>query len=197
MDKQELIDRAAEPVPLYATEESKMAHHVNVLADADEVFTMPISSDKWSESDEVVYVTEPCRLMPDTGEVFVQSMDDWYDYDQQKAIALPPVGVECEVYNTALGKSADWEKCIIRLIGTFKCVYDSESCRERIGDIDDIGACLFRPLDHATRKADIERKRFVDFVTNLLYTHCCATKGELMDGAEEMFKLGFKLPEDK
>jgi len=72
----------------------------------------------------------------------------WYDYDKGEAVSLPPVNTECLVFNHDLGKSAEWEKCTILFIGDFKCVYTSESCKERVGDIDTIGKLEFRPLDH-------------------------------------------------
>lgn len=80
-------------------------------------------------------------------ELAKESDNDWYDYENQKAISLPPVGAECEVFNHNLGKSADWEKAKILFIGVFKCVYTSESCNERVGDVDTIDAVEFRPID--------------------------------------------------
>jgi hypothetical protein len=119
-------------------------------------------------------------------DINAQVPEPWHDYETQRGINLPPVGTKCEYYDSDYG----WQSCTVLMHYLDGVVIDGvEGVRFSI--------YTFRPLDHATRKADFERKRFVDFVTNLLYTHCCATKGELRDGAEEMFKLGFKLPEDK
>lgn len=82
--------------------------------------------------------------------------DEWYDYDNQKAIALPPVGVECEV-NSSIG----WVECSILAMG---------SCKDNGSTLfwqakHDCGAYYsvskFRPLDH-NRKAEAEKKRVVD-----------------------------------
>jgi hypothetical protein len=82
--------------------------------------------------------------------------EGWYDYDNQKAIALPPVGVECEV-NSSIG----WVECSILAMG---------SCKDNGSTLfwqakHDCGAYYsvskFRPLDH-NRKAEAEKKRVVD-----------------------------------
>jgi hypothetical protein len=94
--------------------------------------------------------------------------DDWYDYETQRAIKLPPVGVECEVLNKSFGDGATWLKCNIHWIGEFVIVYTDESCSERCAAKSIV---KFRPLDHATRKADIERKRVVDALKHDVYLH--------------------------
>ena len=119
--------------------------------------------------------------------------NEWYDYEQQKAITLPPIGVECEVNN---GGDSDYFKCKV-------AAYHAENSRpiiktknSPIYSLTETPDCWkFRPLDHATRAKESERKEFVEFVTDILHKHCCATKGELRDGAEKLFELGFKLPE--
>ena len=55
---------------------------------------------------------------------------------------LPPVGEECYVLNSKLGKP-DWEKCVVLFKGKHIIVYDSESCSERTGQI---SGCQFKPL---------------------------------------------------
>lgn len=86
-------------------------------------------------------------------------MNDWY-----KKGDLPPVGTECMVFNHDLGKNAEWEKCTILFVGEFKCVYTSESCKERVGDVDIIGKLEFKPICQ-------EREAFVqEFITPLVYS---------------------------
>jgi len=80
---------------------------------------------------------------------------DWYDHDNQKALRLPPVGTECQY--ALNGGSIYWDCEVIshhRLV--IKCPHlagDSGEGLQVIGcDIE------FRPLDHATRKAELERQ---------------------------------------
>lgn len=137
-------------------------------------------------------VERPPEAMPVSAEMeakIARASVNWYDYDKQKAIALPPVGAECE-YQSQVTKAWRQGKVIAKDDDSELMWFEGEGLVYAYHK-------HFRPLDHATRKADTERKRFVDFVTDLLYKHCCATKGELRDGAEKLFELGFKLPEDK
>ena len=114
---------------------------------------------------------------------------DWYDYEQQKAIALPPVGVDVQMRRQGEG----WFDGQLLFAGEqiFVVLHQATELSLRPYHIE------FRPLDHATHKAEADKKQFVDYVTSLLYSHCCATKGELRGGAIEMYKLGFRLPESK
>lgn len=48
---------------------------------------------------------------------------------------LPPAGTECMVLNPEFD-NAQWEKCKILYMGNFICVYESESCKERVGNHD-------------------------------------------------------------
>lgn len=127
----------------------------------------------------------------------IKIIEDWYDYRQQKSITeTPPYDTECEFFDSKL---IGWKKCKyigINSHGTNRLavIFDSET-REYL-NFKLCDELKFRPLDHDTRMKDLVEKNFVDLVTDLLYTHCCATKGELRDGAKAMFKLGFKLPEN-
>ena len=119
---------------------------------------------------------------------------DWYCYETGKQIdeKLPPVGVKCQAFHKEHGVFLDVEILKHRLSDSGFLVAACMNDHFRLFWSDD-----FRPLDHATHKVEAEKKQFVDYVTNLLYTHCCATKGELRGGAIEMYKLGFRLPESK
>lgn len=82
---------------------------------------------------------------------------EWYDYDNQKAIALPPVGVVVNV----LGAGNPINATVVAH-DDGRAVLKFRSC--------DSGDALYtsslmknlRPLDHATRKAEEEKKRVVD-----------------------------------
>lgn len=72
----------------------------------------------------------------------------------------PPVGVVCEVLNNELYNPA-WEKCTIIFMGEYKCIYSSESCSERVGNVDLTGAIEFRPLR-------TEREKVIDEMMSLV-----------------------------
>jgi len=55
---------------------------------------------------------------------------------------LPPVGVVCDVFNRELS-NPEWEKCTILFAGKHRFLYDSESCAERCGYIENLE---FRPI---------------------------------------------------
>lgn len=57
---------------------------------------------------------------------------------------LPPAGTECEVLNPGID-NAEWEKCTILFMGKVVCVYESESCVERVGH-HDLYNVQFRPI---------------------------------------------------
>jgi len=81
---------------------------------------------------------------------------EWYDYDNQKALRLPPVGVECEA-NIA-------ETIFYRVIPMYFGNSNVVVLKNPITGNDfyvDQKEVKFRPLDH-DRKAKAERKRVVD-----------------------------------
>jgi hypothetical protein len=110
---------------------------------------------------------------------------EWWDYDNQKAIALPPVGVECEVYG-ALGQYNEWQKCrIMAQHKTVVFVCDDNHWTHR-KDVD----FQFRPLDY-NRKAEAEKKRVVDAAWDVL-TEFSTAKQVL----SELYDAGYlKLPD--
>lgn len=82
---------------------------------------------------------------------------DWYDYENQKALRLPDVGVEC------------YRKVGINWLKTNIVAHHHDGVRAIFCDegfsIGELGYCsvvMFKPLDHATRKAELEKKRVVD-----------------------------------
>jgi hypothetical protein len=112
---------------------------------------------------------------------------DWYDYTQQKAVALPPVGAKVEVFLQWSGKWSGW----VLVIG-----HDNDGIVWRNGS--DSRSYIhtprdeIRPLDHATRAKDLERERVVDavFAEYKYHTHL-----SVYDVLEMMYDKGFlKLP---
>jgi hypothetical protein len=117
--------------------------------------------------------------------------EGWYDYDNQKAIALPPVGVECEVYG-ALGPYNEWQKCRImaqhRSI-VFVCDDNHWTYRK---DVD----FQFRPLDY-NRKAEAEKKRVVEAAAKKFHASIMPDySGQpFLDGLGALYDAGYlKLP---
>ena len=83
--------------------------------------------------------------------------DEWYDYDKQEAIGLPPVGVECEY---TLGYSGVWWKCKVQyVVGCEGIVMKADHLgNEQYCSIYDLCRELrLRPLDY-----DKNKKKVVD-----------------------------------
>lgn len=82
---------------------------------------------------------------------------------------LPPVGTVCEVHNAELS-NPQWERCTILFMGAFKCVYESESCHERVADVSDDGCITsFRPIRTPEQIAAEEREEAIK--------HACSVVG--------------------
>ncbi len=120
------------------------------------------------------------------------SSTEWYDYETQKALRLPPVGVEFEVF---WPKDTDpkWNKGVVshssseHLILTFD---DGEENYYHSTDIEK-NKPEFRPFDW-NRKAEAERKRVVDAVYAL--DELSLSRGDL----EFLYDKGcLRLPADK
>ena len=112
--------------------------------------------------------------------------EGWYDYTNQKALRLPPVGVECEMLTCN-----KWE--LIKMVGFddgFAVVkyLDDKSYHSQSGL-----PKFYRPLDHATRKAEAERKRVVDAVMKFWMSVDTGTTATF----EKLYDAGFlRMPED-
>jgi len=132
--------------------------------------------------------------------VEVAEPDSWYCYETQKALRLPPVGTECLVeYDTSANK---W------FIGKVY-FHDGESIVGRWLDGDNAGSLfdynlspdLFKPLDHATRKAEAERKRFMKAACDALNTKEINTDIDasftLRLAIDALYDAGFRMPEGK
>jgi len=126
--------------------------------------------------------------------VEVAEPDSWYCYETQKALRLPPVGAECEMLTCN-----KWE--LIKMIGFddgFAVVkyLDDKSYHSQSGLTK-----FYRPLDHATRKAEAERKRFMKAACDALNTKEINTDIDasftLRLAIDALYDAGFRMPEGK
>ncbi len=85
---------------------------------------------------------------------------DWYDYDNQKALRLPPVGVECEYEDSPEVKG--YSKCTILAVLNDAFAFSRPDYKNTIFT-GNLRTHVIRPLDF-DRKAKAERKRVVDAV---------------------------------
>ena len=114
---------------------------------------------------------------------------DWYDYEQQKAIALPPIGTFVEV-------KPYWHRAVIVCYretsdGVDIVFWDKHDLKYDWVNFYD----YLRPLDHATRAKELEKKRVVDSIDNILYGATAYSRKELLG---KLYDKGFlKLPESK
>lgn len=100
---------------------------------------------------------------------------------------LPPVGVVCEVFNRELS-NPEWEKCTILFAGKNRFLYDSESCAERCGYIENLE---FRPVRTSEQIAEDERERFAQELVAAM------GKGggpNALYQARRMYDLGYRKP---
>jgi hypothetical protein len=117
--------------------------------------------------------------------------DDWWDYENDKPIKPPPVDLICEAFDyqrnewlkvkilKAETKSKELACVTLESAGHWGCLF---------------WGCKFRPLDHATRKADIERKRVVGSVVGVNFDGYVMTEAT----ANALYDKGYlRMPEDK
>jgi len=88
-----------------------------------------------------------------------ENVSEWYDYEAQKAVALPPVDFICESFDY---QRNEWVK-----VKTLEA--ETKSKELACVTLESEGhwgwlfwGCKFRPLDHVTRKAEAEKNRVVD-----------------------------------
>lgn len=77
---------------------------------------------------------------------------------------LPPVGTRCDVFNNELS-GPEWESCTILYSGKFRVMYDSESCYERVGFIDNL---KFRQTRTPEQIAAEERESSIEAMNTLV-----------------------------
>lgn len=110
--------------------------------------------------------------------------DEWYDYDNQKAIALPPVGTECEAFLMDTSYKNAWFK-----VEVIKNHLDRECACMRIENRGLTWCNTFRPLNW-NRKAEEKKRRVVDAAMKI------ASGGMTKEMYEALYDAGYlKLPE--
>lgn len=124
-----------------------------------------------------------------------QTMTNWYDYDNQEMVSLPPVG---EIVFADESYSSDNIVKVKILEHNYEDGENFCACR-KINDGQDLGYLSyfrdFRPLDW---DKDEGKKKLIDEAVQIMYDNACATKGELINGVKRLYELGYlKSPEDK
>ncbi len=97
----------------------------------------------------------------------LDNSDEWYDYDNQKAIALPPVGVECEYMQSVERK--EFARCVILAVNGNAFAFSIDGLTNTIFT-GNSNTHTLRPLDH-DRKAEAEKNRVVDKLKHDVYLH--------------------------
>ena len=125
--------------------------HCHSFYDAPDTHTFKITDQRYKPQD-TSYLDKPDSPL-DKKESSLDSTADWFDYEAQKAVALPKAGEYCQVYLNG------WYNCyIVGLDDLGGCVFRKDGeYMQRITDES------FRPLDW-NRKAEAEKKRVVDAI---------------------------------
>jgi hypothetical protein len=115
--------------------------------------------------------------------------ESWYCYETQKALRLPPVGIDVEYQE----KSSKWTKCKIVFLSDYVVVINGLSAGEDVQIAFNYGDWPeFRPLDF-NRKAEAERKRVVSSALA-----AANDEHKLEDILTSLYNAGFlRMPEDK
>jgi len=118
-----------------------------------------------------------------------ENVSDWYDYEAQKAVALPPVGDRVS-YSCIVPDSHEAIKPNKWYCGTviaYHCGYVWTSDN----GIRSLNNTIFRPLDHDNRKAEAEKKRVVDAAVKLLEVNHGSPWSLYVKYAESLYDAGF------
>lgn len=144
------------------------------------------------QSSEIVYPIESGAASVVSSEPVKQI--PWYDYEQQKAIALPPVGVEVEV-------KPYWHNAVIVCHRETKYGIDIVFWDKHDEKYDWVNFYDYlRPLDHATHAKELEKKRVVGAAYNELFGEESAIFNHIMNSPLDVLNAAYdkgflKLPE--
>ena len=120
-------------------------------------------------------------------------MTDWYDYENKKAIAFPPVGSEVIAYTREISmdfRPDNYQVKVIAIDGNV-VVYKHQDDYYS----DKFHPNVFKPLDW---EKDVRKDKLIDKAVQIMYDNACATRGELINGVKRLYDLGYlKFPEDK
>jgi hypothetical protein len=128
-----------------------------------------------------------------------QDDSDWYDYEARKDLRLPPAGVECEVHfigREFIDVYDGFTKVKINYVGSEILVFTDQFENEKSADVID---CRFRPLDHATRKAELEKKRVIESaMKSVAEINCLDPRAMQVKTIQELYNLGYlRMPTEK
>jgi hypothetical protein len=101
------------------------------------------------------------------GHVAAQDDSDWWDWQNDKMLRFPPTGSKFESYWPKDTKPK-WSKGFVAYLSNEHVILKFDEGDENHyhpSDIEEREA-IIRPLDHATRKAELEKKRVVDAVVS-------------------------------
>ena len=90
---------------------------------------------------------------------------EWWDYENQKALRLPPVGEKVEMHR----QGEDFFEGELLFAGKELLVVLHQKTEISLRHYH----VEFRPLDHATRKAELEKKQVVDAARSEVYISRC------------------------
>lgn len=142
-----------------------------------------VSSLLWQHAEAFRIVDE--RYKPKQPESHSKpSIDNsWYEKGEP-----PPVGAVCEVYNDIADGHPAWEGCELLFVGKFKVVYNSNSCYERVADVENV---KFRPIK-------TEREKFVEAAVEAIKAKHAAPHAVYENCSIALFESGkFKLITDE
>lgn len=119
--------------------------------------------------------------------------ESWYCYETQKALRLPPVGETCQMYAAASWFDVkviaeDDGKLVVKYLGGGN--YYSAASVEK----------FYRPLDHATRKAEAEREKTIKLASDKFHNSIMADHSgqQFLIGLGALYDAGFlRMPEEK
>lgn len=123
---------------------------------------------------------------------------DWYNYDKQQAIALPPVGAECEYTSQFFGTKKHYNgTCKVIAYYQNKVWVDVIGYNEFVISLDVI---KFRPLDW-NRKAEAEKREFVEKAVSLIRGGSSSLIAEILNDHEgiaaKLYDAGCRFTENK
>jgi len=117
--------------------------------------------------------------------------NDWYDYEAQQAISLPPIGTKCQVW---IDEAFVDCTVIHHANNSAQDVAAFKASQFEYCDVGRLGWSVdFRPLDW-NRKAEAEKKQTIEEA----YRHWANYPSGSIDSFEFLYDLGFlRMPESK
>jgi len=115
-----------------------------------------------------------------------ENVSEWYDYEAQKAVALPPVGIECEYEDSPEIKG--YSKCTILAVLNDAFAFSRPDYKNTIFT-GNFRTHTLRPLDH-NRKAEAEKHRVTGAALQA-YVEIQSRTRNAVASFDELYDLGF------